>query len=363
MRTLALPLPLSPQDGDRSRQGVLCLVVLVLLLAIACLISLGSGPTGVDLSHLWLYLSGRSSELAVQERVVLEAVRLPRTALGLLVGAGLAVSGAMMQGLFRNPLADPGVVGVTSGAALFAVGGIVLGSTSLLAPVSLLLGSHFLPLMAFLGGLLNTWLLYKIATRGGQTHTTTLILSGIAVGALSAALMGLLIFMADDRQLRDITFWNLGSLGGATFTRVISVLPFVVLVTAIIPFVARGLDALILGDAAAFHMGVPVQRLKRLVILAVAAACGATVAVAGSIGFVGIVVPHLLRLVIGPSHRFLLPASAIGGAALLLVADSVARTIVAPAELPIGIITALFGAPVFLMLLLGRNGVHRMGGA
>jgi iron complex transport system permease protein len=363
MRTLALPLLFSPQDGDRSRQGVLCLLVLVFLLLVACLISLGSGPTGVDLSHLWLYLTGRGDELAVQERVVLEAVRLPRTALGLLVGAGLAVSGAMMQGLFRNPLADPGVVGVTSGAALFAVAGIVLGSTSLLAPVSMFLGSHFLPLMAFLGGLLNTWLLYMIATRGGQTHTTTLILSGIAVGALSLALMGLLIFMADDRQLRDITFWNLGSLGGATFTRVVSVLPFVVLVTAIIPFVARGLDALILGDAAAFHMGVPVQRLKRLVILAVAAACGATVAVAGSIGFVGIVVPHLLRLVIGPSHRFLLPASAIGGAALLLVADSVARTIVAPAELPIGIITALFGAPVFLMLLLGRNGAQRMGGA
>lgn len=360
MRSEALRLRLATNEGDRSRQGVLCIVVLLLLLAIACLISLGSGPTGVDLSHLWLYLTGRGDQLAVQERVVLEAVRLPRTALGLLVGAGLAISGAMMQGLFRNPLADPGVVGVTSGAALFAVAGIVLGG-GLLAPVSMALGSHFLPLMAFFGGLFNTWLLYRIATRGGRTHTTTLILSGIAVGALSLALMGLFIFMADDRQLRDITFWNLGSLGGATFGRVISVLPFVALVVAIIPFVARGLDALILGDAAAFHMGIPVQRLKRLVILAVAAACGATVAVSGSIGFVGIVVPHLLRLVIGPSHRFLLPASAIGGGALLLVADSVARTIAAPAELPIGIITALFGAPVFLMLLLGRNGARRMG--
>jgi len=170
--------------------------------------------------------------------------------------------------------------------------------------------------------------------------------------------MGLLIFLADDRQLRDITFWSLGSLGGATFGRVLSVLPFILFVMATIPFVARGLDALVLGDAAAFHMGVPVQRLKRIVIVAVAAACGSTVAVAGSIGFVGIVVPHLLRLVTGPSHRFLLPASALGGGALLLIADSVARTVPAPAELPIGVITALFGAPVFLFLLLGKGGIR-----
>lgn len=290
---------------------------------------------------------------------MLEAVRLPRTALGLLVGAGLAVSGAMMQGLFRNPLADPGIVGVTSGAALAAVVSIVLGPT-LLAPIAIVLGNHFLPLMAFLGGLLNTWVLYVIATRDGRTSTTALILSGIAIGALAAALMGLLIFLADDRQLRDITFWSLGSLGGATFGRVLSILPFIAFVMAMIPFVARGLDALVLGDAAAFHMGVPVQRLKRIVIVAVAAACGSTVAVAGSIGFVGIVVPHLLRLVTGPSHRFLLPASALGGGALLLIADSVARTVAAPAELPIGVITALFGAPVFLFLLLGKGGI-RMG--
>jgi iron complex transport system permease protein len=167
---------------------------------------------------------------------------------------------------------------------------------------------------------------------------------------------GLMIFVADDRALRDITFWSLGSLGGATPAKVLATLPFIIVVLAIIPFVARGLDALILGDAAAFHMGIPVQRLKRIVILAVAAACGASVAAAGSIGFVGIVVPHLLRLAIGPSHRFLLPASALGGAALLLLADSFARTVAAPAELPIGVVTALIGAPVFLFLLLGRGG-------
>lgn len=355
MKALAMPFRVAA-DGDRTRQGVVVLLLLAVMLFAACLLSLGIGPTGVGLRDLWTYATGDSASLSTQERVILEAVRLPRTALGLLVGAGLAVSGAMMQGLFRNPLADPGIVGVTSGAGLAAVAAIVLGN-GILAPVAMLLGNQFLPLMAFFGSLFNTWALYIIATRDGRTSTTTLILSGIAIGALSAALMGLLIVMADDRQLRDITFWNLGSLGGATFGRVLSILPFVGAVMVVMPFVARGLDALVLGDAAAFHMGIPVQRLKKIVIVAVAAACGSTVAVAGSIGFVGIVVPHLLRLVMGPSHRFLLPGSALGGGALLLIADSVARTVAAPAELPIGVITALFGAPVFLFLLLGKNGI------
>ncbi|MCF6367676.1 FecCD family ABC transporter permease [Rhizobium halophilum] len=357
MKVSSLPFSGATAEGDRSVQGALVLCGLAVLLFAATLVSLSSGPTGVGLGELWRYATGNASQLAAQDLVVLEAVRLPRTALGILVGAGLAVSGAMMQGLFRNPLADPGIVGVTSGAALAAVVAIVLGPT-LLSPLTRILGNQFLPLMAFCGALANTWVLYLIATQDGRTSTTALILSGIAIGALSAAVMGLLIFLADDRQLRDITFWSLGSLGGATFGRVLSVLPFVAAVLVVIPFVARGLDALILGDAAAFHMGIPVQRLKKVVIIAVAAACGSTVAVAGSIGFVGIIVPHLLRLLMGPSHRFLLLGSALGGGALLLLADSVARTIAAPAELPIGVITALFGAPVFLFLLLGKGGIR-----
>ncbi|TWF54949.1 iron complex transport system permease protein [Neorhizobium alkalisoli] len=351
----------SSGEGDRTGRGIVVIAVLVVMLVAACLLSLGLGPTGVGLADLWAYMTGRGDALSVQERVILEAVRLPRTALGLVVGAGLAVSGAMMQGLFRNPLADPGIVGVTTGASLFAIMAIVLGN-GILAPVSFWLGPEFLPLMAFCGGLINTWILYAISTRQGQTSTTTLILSGIAISALSMALIGLLVTMADDRQLRDITFWQLGSLGGATMPRVWSVLPFTLSVIVIMPFVARGLDALMLGDAAAYHMGVPVQKLKRVIIVAVAAACGATVAVTGSIGFVGIIVPHLLRIAMGPSHRFLLPGSALGGGVLLLVADSVARTIAAPAELPIGVVTALFGAPVFLFLLIGRNsGTRDMG--
>ncbi|PYB75311.1 FecCD family ABC transporter permease [Rhizobium wuzhouense] len=348
-------------SGDRSGIGHLVIAALILLLAVSVLVSIVIGPTGVGLPDLIAYLGGDAQTLDRQNLIILEAVRLPRTGMGLLIGAALGVSGAMMQGLFRNPLADPGIVGVSSGAALAAVIAIVLGPTVLL-PLAALFGNLFLPLMAFLGGLGNTFLLYVIATRDGRTSTTALVLSGIAIAALTGAATGMLIFMADDRALRDITFWSLGSLSGANTTKILSILPFVGFVLGIIPFVARGLDALILGDAAAFHMGIPVQRLKRLTILAVAAACGATVAVAGSIGFIGIVVPHLLRLAIGPSHRFLLPASALGGAALLLLADTAARTIAAPAELPIGIITALLGAPVFLMLLLGRNGRQAMEG-
>ncbi|MBR0555208.1 iron ABC transporter permease [Ciceribacter sp. L1K23] len=358
MNAIALMLRRN-DDGDRTGKGIMTLAALVFLLAIAALVSLHSGATEVGLADLLRYLFGDASALPEQDRMILESVRLPRTALGLLVGAGLGVSGAMMQGLFRNPLADPGIVGVTSGAAFAAVTAIVLGGT-VLAPLQALLSLHFLPIMAFLGGLANTLVLYAIATRNGQTSTTALILSGIAIGAMSAAATGLLIFLADDRQLRDITFWSLGSLSGASYAKVTATLPFILAILAVTPFVARGLDALVLGDAAAYHMGISVQRLKKLSILAVAAACGATVAVAGSISFVGIVVPHLLRLAIGPSHRFLLPASALGGAALLLFADSVARVVVAPAELPIGIITAILGAPVFLMLLLGRTGRAQM---
>lgn len=354
MSVEVLSAPVTADAGDRSARARLVIGLLGVCFVFSILLSLATGPTGVGLADLLAWITGHAEAMALQDRVILESVRIPRTLLGLLAGAGLAVSGAMMQGLFRNPLADPGIVGVTSGAALAAVIAIVLGG-SVLSPVAALLGPWFLPLFAFVGGLINTLLLYAIATEKGETSTTMLVLAGIAIGALTGAATGLLVFWADDRALRDITFWSLGSLGGATYSKILSVLPFIAVVLALVPFLARGLDALILGDAAAFHMGVPVQRLKRIAILAVAAACGATVAAVGSIGFVGIVVPHLLRLVMGPSHRYLLPGSALGGAALLVAADSVARTIVSPAELPIGIVTALIGTPVFLFLLLGRG--------
>ncbi|NUS66915.1 MAG: iron ABC transporter permease, partial [Ensifer adhaerens] len=263
--------------------------------------------------------------------------------------------GVVMQGLFRNPLADPGLVGVSSGASLGAVLLIVLG-TATFGPLFALFGFYALPVAAFFGGLVTTLLLYRIATRGGQTSIATLLLAGIALGALTGAVTGVLVFMADDKQLRDLTFWGLGSLAGANWTKILASAPIIVLSLAVTPFLARGLNAITLGEAAAFHMGIPVQRLKNVAIVSVAAATGASVAVSGGIGFVGIVVPHLLRLVIGPDHRYLLPASALLGGTLLILADMIARTIVSPAELPIGIVTAFIGAPFFLWILLrGRS--------
>ncbi|HEV7439509.1 MAG TPA: iron ABC transporter permease, partial [Methylobacterium sp.] len=279
-----------------------------------------------------------------------------RTLLGLLVGAGLAVSGALMQGLFRNPLADPALVGVSAGAGLAAAVIIVLDDR-LLQGFGLPgpLPYAVLPAAAFLGGLAATLGLYLVATRAGRTSVATMLLAGLALGALSGAMTGLVVYASDDRQLRDLTFWSLGSLGGASWAKVATTAPAILPVLVAVPFLGRGLNALVLGEAEAFHLGVPVERLKRTAILLVAVAVGASVAAAGVIGFIGLVVPHMLRLLIGPEHRRLLPASALLGGALLVLADVAARLVVAPAELPIGIVTALVGAPVFLWLLLART--------
>ncbi|RWC89644.1 MAG: iron ABC transporter permease [Mesorhizobium sp.] len=347
-------------EGDRSGRARAVILMLCLGLAGAVLLSLTSGASDASALNVirdWLFgtVPGDAAPNA-RDSLIVHDIRLPRVILGMLVGAALAVSGAVMQGLFRNPLADPGLIGVSAGSSLGAVAIIVLGGT-MLAPVTALLGTLALPLAAFLGGLATTLVLYQVATRRGQTSVATMLLAGIALAALAMALTGILIFMADDRQLRDLTFWSLGSLGGATWAKIASVGPIIVLALAAMPFLARGLNALALGEATAGHLGIPVQRLKYTAIIGVSAAVGASVAVSGGIGFVGIVVPHLLRLLIGPDNRYLLPASALLGASLLLLADAVARTIVAPAELPIGIVTAVTGAPFFLWILLRKRGV------
>jgi iron complex transport system permease protein len=261
-----------------------------------------------------------------------------------------------MQGLFRNPLADPGIVGVGAGAGLGAVLAIVLGG---MLPVSVaaIVGVHLVPVAAFLGGWAATLLLYRVATRGGQTSVATMLLAGIALGALAGALTGILVYLADDTQLRDLTFWGMGSLAGASWAKLAASLPLILPVLLLSPLLGRGLNALALGEAQAAHLGIHVERVKRLAIVGVAAAAGAAVAVAGGIGFIGIVVPHLLRLATGPDHRYLLPNAALLGASLLVGADMIARVIVSPAELPIGIITATIGAPVFLWILLKRRGL------
>ncbi|WP_054311196.1 iron ABC transporter permease [Mesorhizobium sp. 1M-11] len=345
--------------GDRSARARLAIVLLAILLAAVALFSLTAGASDAsafDALRDWFSSSDAESVLSARDRIIIYDIRLPRVVLGALIGAALAVSGAVMQGLFRNPLADPGIVGVSAGAGLGAVSVIVLGGTAL-APFTTLLGSMALPLAAFIGGLVTTLILYQVATRQGRTSVATMLLAGIALSALAMALTGVLIYMADDRQLRDLTFWQLGSLAGATWTKIGTAGPIMLIALVAMPFFARGLNALSLGEATAGHLGIQVQKLKYVAIAGVSAAVGASVAVSGGIGFVGIVVPHLLRLTIGPDNRYLLPASALLGATLLILADTVSRAIVAPAELPIGIITATVGGPFFLWILLRKRGV------
>jgi len=341
--------------GDRRRTARILTGLLCLALLATAFLSLSIGATGFTPGAVWQSLIGLvDGGIASQRDVIILDIRLPRTLLGMLVGAALAVSGVVLQGLFRNPLADPGLVGVSSGAGLAAVI-IIIGIPIFLPGIAGLVGAYALPLAAFVGALATTSLLYRIATRAGRTSVATMLLAGIALGALAGALTGYLTFLSNDQQLRDLTFWTMGSLGGATMDKVITAAPFIALALATIPWLAERLDALLLGEVEAGHLGVEVQTVKRVAIVMVALSVGASVAAAGPIGFIGIVVPHLLRIAMGPRHRALMIASALLGAILLIAADMAARTLVAPAELPIGIVTALIGAPFFLWLLLRRR--------
>jgi iron complex transport system permease protein len=327
-------------------------------LCVAAFLALSIGPTGITLGALprilTAMLGGRAEAEVAREQLVLIDIRLPRLLLGMFVGAALAVAGAMMQGMFRNPLADPGLIGVSSGAAVAAVATIALGN-GLAAPWIKAFGTYALPVAAFLGGITTTAVLVGLISRQGQLAIGTLLLAGIALAALNTALMGLIAFTSDDRELRDLTLWMLGSLSGASWPKVLAVLPFAALVAICLPGLIRGLNGLLLGEAEAFHLGIDVERTKRLIVLTTSAAVGAAVAVSGIVGFVGIVVPHLVRLLAGPDHRVVLPASALIGATLVLMADIVARMLLRPAELPLGVVMAIIGAPIFLHMVVRRG--------
>ena len=341
--------------GDRQQRGRYVTMALSLALVFTAINSLGVGATGLPIWEILArFINGIG--LTHTESIVLFDIRMPRMVMGVLVGSALSVSGTIMQGLFRNPLADPGLIGVGSGAALGAIIAIVLGSY-LPAQLAATFGPSLVPFAAFIGAWATTLLLYRVSTRGGRTSVAVMLLAGIAVGALSGAVSGILIYIADDSELRDLTFWGMGSLAGATWTKVWVAAPMILIALTSAPALARALNAMALGETSAMHMGINVQRMKRFSILAVAGATGAAVAISGGIGFVGIVVPHLLRISIGPDHRYLLPASALLGAIILLVADMVARVAVAPSDLPIGIITAILGGPFFLYILLRNRGM------
>ncbi len=337
----------------RARLGQQVLVALSALLLVAVLLSTTVGPMQIlwrDSLNVLLGLGSASGGSHLDS--IITSIRLPRALLGMLVGAALAASGAAIQGLFRNPLADPGLIGVSGGAALAAVAVIVLGGTTL-GPLINWLGPYSLMLAAFGGGFLTTLVVARIATtRTGGTSTSTLLLAGIAINIITGAGIGLFTYMADDTQLRTLTFWSMGSLGGALWEVVLSAGSLILLVLLLLPHMARPLNALLLGESEARHLGIDVDRVKHRVMLLSALAVGAAVAAAGMIGFVGLVVPHLVRLTLGPDHRYLLPASALLGGLFLLVADMLARTLIAPAELPIGLLTSIIGGPFFIALIM-----------
>lgn len=271
-------------------------------------------------------------------------IRMPRILMGAFAGAGLAVSGAALQGIFRNPLADPGLIGVSSGAALGAVTAIVLNVT--------ILGIWTLPTFAFGAGLSVTTFVYLIARNDGRTEVVTLLLAGVAISAVIGAGVGLLITQATDQQIRTVTFWTMGSLGGTLWSQIGIVAIVTIVGISIVTRSGQALNLLVLGEREARHLGIHVERTRTTLMFTTAAMTGVSVAFTGAIGFVGLVVPHLVRLWLGPDHRRLLPCAALLGASLLLVTDLISRTIVQPLELPIGVVTSLVGGPFFLWLLI-----------
>lgn len=339
------------------RPGGLLVGLAVLAVASAAL-SLMFGGVSVAPADLlavaaaWL---GLEADLGAEPaaRAVLEAIRGPRVLLGCAVGATLGIGGAVMQALFRNPLADPGLIGVSAGAATAAAAAIVLGDV---LPAALPFPPAWrLPLAAFAGGLGTTVLVYALSRTDGRTSVAGMLLAGIAINAIAGAITGLLTYVSDDQQLRQLTIWSMGSLGATTPGTLAPALALMVLSTAGCLMLWRPLNLMLLGESEAYHLGVAIDRLKITAVVLVAVGVGAAVATAGPIAFVGLVAPHLVRLVSGADHRLVLPGAALLGTVMLSLSDLAARTLVLPAELPVGLILAAGGGPFFLVLLLGAR--------
>ena len=325
-------------------------LLLVLIFTAAVAVSVGAVPftLGEIGAALFKPLGIPWGQIDPVKEDILLQLRLPRVILAAAVGAALATAGAAFQGLFRNPMADSYVIGVSSGAALGAVAAMLAG----LPPIWGSIGT--VPLFAFAGGTATLVLVYRMARVGNEVPVMPLLLAGIAVSAFLSALVSLLTYFSDDK-LHQVVFWIMGGLGGATWAKVKMMVPYTLLGFAAIYFYSRELNALLFGEETARHLGIDIERVKKILLLGSSLLVAAAVSTSGVIGFVGLVVPHFIRLLIGPDHRHLLPASALLGAALLTVTDTLGRTVIAPRELPVGIITAIFGAPLFLYLLRKRK--------
>ncbi|MBB2944635.1 iron complex transport system permease protein [Actinoplanes lutulentus] len=327
-------------------------------LVIVCLVAAGKGQVPISpgevagslLHRLGLDIGPMPS--AVQGENALWLVRFPRVVLAVIVGASLGCAGALMQGVFGNPLAEPGVVGVSSGAAVGAAAAIVSGVT--------IFGAWSTAAAAFAGGMITTLLVYAMSRAAGRTEVVTLVLTGVAVNATAGALLGLLMFLTDDDGVRAIAFWQLGSLAQATWGSVAVAGPCMIAGLVVAAICARKLDLLALGERPARHLGVDTERLRIIAIIATALLTASAVAFTGIISFVGLVVPHLIRMIAGPGHRVLIPASALAGAVIVVTGDLIARTAIDYQELPLGVLTAVVGGPAFFWLL--RRTRARAGG-
>ncbi len=347
-----------PAWGAYRRSGVstrlaLGASVLALAILLVVLVALSVGPVSIPSRSVASALIGffgidvgnvsRTHELVIQQ------IRLPRIVVAATVGMGLGVAGATMQGLFRNPLADPGIIGVSAGGALGAVIAIATGAAGLFFMA--------LPLAAFGGAMLATLVVYGISTMSGHFSMATLLLAGIAVNAfLGAIVSAIIILVPDNGALREILFWLAGSLDSRAWEHVLMSLPPILAGIAIAMVMARDLNLLMLGDDEARSLGVNVVPVRLLLLAVGAMVTGVAVAVSGTIAFVGLVTPHVLRLLLGPDNRVLIPMSALGGAVFVILADTVARTVIQPAELRVGILTAFVGAPFFILLLIQNRG-------
>ena len=321
------------------------------VLVVASAVSMTVGPVRIPLTHVAaIVLAPTGLQIASYTRteyVVVEQLRLPRIAVAALVGMALGVAGAAMQALFRNPMADPGIIGVSAGGATGAVLAIALGLNQL--------SSLALPFFAFAGAVGAASLVYGIALLGGRFSMSTLLLAGVAVSAfLSAVISAILVLEPNNETLRSILFWLAGGLDSQTWENVKLSAPLILGGSSLIALLSRDLNLLMLGDDEARAMGVRVNLIRPVLIAAASLVTGAAVAISGTIAFAGLVVPHMLRLVFGPDHRVLIPVSAVGGAVFLVVADTLARTIIQPAEFHVGMVTAFVGAPFFIFLLI-RN--------
>lgn len=332
-------------------------LILSVLLLLAVMFSLGLGAVSIPVSEtIGLLLRklhlAQCASCGETNEAVLFSLRLPRVLLSLLVGGALAVSGASLQGIFRNPLVDSGLIGISSGASLFAALYIVAGS----AFPFLYAGSSFsLAIAAFCGAGITTWLVYRISRFQSVLNITLLILAGVALNAIAGSLTGLISYLADEAQLRDLSFWQLGNFGSATYEGVGMLAIFVLPATAILCRIAGSLNAFALGEDAAWYAGVNTRAIKLAVFLCSTAMVGASVSLSGVIGFVGLVIPHILRHFVGPDHRTLLPLSFLAGAFLMVVSDLLSRTLMMPTEIPVGIITALAGTPVLIGIILRQK--------